>query len=156
MYIYICMYICICIYVYIYMYVYMYIYIYMYICIYVYVYVYLRPKQILIFTHIYIQVCANTHTYLFTYTNMHLHIPTYTYTGCIAGGERQRVQRASARSYSVTLNRYIGYTLNTRFPFIARTGLWFYCFFPGKTHTFGTLSSQGTRYNPTAVSKWAK
>ena len=47
--------------------------------------------------------------------HIYLHIPPYTCTGCIAGSERQRVQRASARSYLVTLNIhwiYIEHTLN--------------------------------------------
>ena len=112
---------------------------------------------------------------------MHLHIPTYTYTGCIAGGERQRVQRASARSYLGTLNIhwiyiaytlnihwiyiaytlnihgiYIEYTLDPRFPFIARTfmenGFWLQW-----EAVLGTFSSQGIGYGvKVSPERWKK
>ena len=68
------------------------------------------PTYTYIFVHVQ-HICANAHTCLLTHTNAHIHIPTY------AGGERQRVQRASARSYLVTLTIhciYIEYTLSPR------------------------------------------
>ena len=91
-----------------------------------------RPKLIPEWSQIYMRMPI--HTYL-TYTNMHSHILTYTYTGCIAGCERQRVQRASARSYLVTLTThwthieytlnihgiYIGYALNVHWIYIEYT-----------------------------------
>ena len=81
---------------------------YFHICTYTYVYLW-----ILIDTYIYLDMLysyrySHILTYMYLYMQIpvyiYLHVSTYTSTGYIAGSERQRVQRASARSYLVTLN----------------------------------------------------